>query len=126
MATLTRDTIGVLDIELTQGDDKDLTLVFNTVDLSDNVIPLDLRQYSVIRLDVKSQKDVNEKPFISFTVANGLTIGGTDFNVLTLSFSGQFTQTPAASWYYDIKFTNASGTKHLIEGSISIKKVVTK
>jgi hypothetical protein len=126
MAVVLRDTAGIMHIELTQGDNKDLALTFETVNLADVVVPLDLRTYSAIRLDVKSQKDVNEKPFISFSLGNGLIVGGANFNVLSFSFTDQFMPSPKTFWYYDIKFTNATGTKHLIEGAITIKQVTTK
>lgn len=126
MATLIKDTVGVLDIELIQGDDKTVTLAFSTVNLAEQTVPLDLRQYSAIRLDVKSAKDVNERPFFSFTLGNGLTVSGEDFNVLTFSFTTQFVATAQTSWFYDIKFTSVEGVKHLIEGSINVQKTVTK
>ena len=126
MAAITRDQIGILDINLIQGDDKTVTLTFQTVNLAGETVPLDLRQYSAIRLDVKSQKDVSERPFFSFTLGNGLTISGEDFNVLTFTFTTQFVATAQTVWFYDIKFTSVDGVKHLVEGSINISKIVTK
>lgn len=126
MAKLERDQIGVLDIELIQGDDKPMVLVFNTKNLDDETTPLDLRQYSLIRLDVKSQKDVNERPFLSWTVGKGLAISGDDFNVLNFEFKQEFNATAQTQWYYDIKFVSIDGVNHFVEGAISIKKTVTK
>lgn len=126
MATIAKDQIGVLDINLIQGDDKTVTLTFQTLNLAGGQVPLDLRQYSAIRLDVKSQKDVNERPFFSFTLGNGLTVSGADFNVLTFEFTTQFVSTEQNVWFYDIKFTSVDGVKHLVEGSINIQKIVTK
>jgi hypothetical protein len=126
MATITKDQIGVLDINLIQGDNKTLTLVFTTLNLSNVSVPLDLRQYTAIRLDVKSQKDVNERPFFSFALGSGLAISGASFNVLTFTFTTQFVATAQTEWFYDIKFTSAEGVKHLVEGSINIQKIVTK
>jgi hypothetical protein len=126
MATTQQDQIGVLDINLIQGDIKTLTLVFTTLNLAEETVPLDLRQYTAIRLDVKSQKDVNERPFFSFTLGNGLTVSGASFNVLSFEFTTEFVATAQTVWFYDIKFTSAEGVKHLIEGSINIQKIVTK
>jgi len=126
MATIEKDVQGVLDIQLIQGDDAPISLVFETLDALGDPVPLDLRTYSAIRLDVKSQKDVNEKPFISLSLGKGLTILGDNFNVLFFELLQQFNDTDSVSWFYDIKFTNAEGTKHLIAGSISIDRSVTK
>lgn len=126
MATTPQDQIGTLDINLVQGDSKSLTLVFTTLNLANAVVPLDLRQYTAIRLDVKSQKDVNERPFFSFALGSGLTISGASFNVLSFEFTTQFVATAQPVWYYDIKFTSAEGARHLLGGLINIKKIVTK
>lgn len=126
MATIPKDQIGELNINLVQGDDKTLTLTFNTVNLQGDPVPMDLRDYSAIRLDVKSNKDVNERPFFSFTIGNGLEIIGEDYNVLQFTFTTQFLLTAQTVWYYDIKFTALDGIKHLLEGVILIHKTVTK
>ena len=126
MATIEKDKQGLLNIQLIQGDGKPISLTFLMTTPLGAIAPIDLRTYSAIRLDVKSQKDVNEKPFISLSLGKGLVISGFNFNVLSFELLEQFNRTSLASWYYDVKFTNASGTKHLIAGLISIDRSVTK
>lgn len=126
MATIQRDEIGTLDINLIQGDSKTVSLKFEVINLDEEQVPIDLRDFTAIRLDVKSKRDVNERPFISFTVGNGLIIAGEYFNVLQFTFSNQFLATAQTIWYYDIKFTDLSIVKHLVEGVINIKRIGTK
>lgn len=126
MATLEKDEIGVLDIQLIQGDSKTISLTFNQVDAEGLTVPIDLTAYESIRLDVKSRKDAAEKPFISWRVGSGLTILGDDNEVLKFSFGSEFLSTAADVWYYDIKFNLAGEIAHYIEGQITVKPVITK
>jgi hypothetical protein len=128
MATIQKDTLGVLNIELIQNAFKEVRLVFNAPDLLDpeEVVPLDLRTFEPIRLDVKARKNVNERPFISWSVGNGLAIAGEDFNQLVFNFENEFTNTEQTDWFYDIKVTTPSGPAYWIEGVINVSKVVTK
>lgn len=126
MATLQKDTLGVLNIELIQNAFKEVRLVFNSETPLGATVPIDLRTFEPLRLDVKARKNVNERPFISKTVGNGLTIEGGDFNQLVFSFENEFTNTDQSEWYYDLKVTSISGPAYWLEGVINISKVVTK
>ena len=126
MATVQRDEIGVLNIELNQGGNKPIFLVFNQKNVEGATVPVNLTDYDLIRLDVKSRKDVMEAPFISWQVGEGLTISGENSNVLNFEFSQEFIRTAAPSWYYDIKFVRSERVSRFIEGQITIKQVTTK
>ena len=126
MATAIVGTIGVLNIELRQGDSRPIFLTFNQTPPSGISEPMDLTEFTSIRLDVKTRKDIAEAPFISWQVGSGLTISGENSNVLNFEFTREFTKTGAVSWFYDIKFERADSIAHLIEGVITINPVATK
>jgi hypothetical protein len=128
VATIQKDTLGVLDIELIQNAAKEIRLVFTSPDFDnpETQVPLDLRTFEPIRLDVKARKNVNERPFISFTVGRGLAIDGEDFNQLVFGFENEFTNADQTEWFYDLKVTTPAGPQYWIEGVIRITKSVTK
>lgn len=126
MALLQKDEIGILDIELVQNAKKDILLTFETVELENETIPLDLRTVEPIRMDVKARANVNEKPFISWAVGRGLTITGEDFNLLSFSFENEFTNTEQTEWFYDLKVGGELGPKYYIKGKITVDNRVTK
>jgi hypothetical protein len=88
--------------------------------------PIDLEQYTDIKMDVKSQVDVNAVPFISWTIGYGLSIEGDDDNVLVFTFSDEFLDSQSYQWDYDILFTDADGNTTLVGGIINVRRVVTK
>jgi hypothetical protein len=77
-------------------------------------------------MDVKARVNVNEKPFISWTVGRGLTITGEDFNLLSFSFENEFTNTEQTEWFYDLKVGGELGPKYYIKGKITVDNRVTK
>ena len=125
MAAIQTTRLGRLDINLIQGDNKAVSLVFRDKDPLGVLTPIDLTDYSVIKMDIKTKVDVNETPFISWTVGNGLTISGDDNNILSFEFSQQFNASQNLEWTYDIKFIKASKVMHLIEGVVRVQRVVT-
>jgi hypothetical protein len=126
MATLKKDQIGVLDIQLIQGNNKPVSLIFKEKDILGELTPIDLTEYSSIKMDVKRKIDVNEAPFISWEVGDGLTISGTDDNVLNFEFAQEFFETQIIEWFYDLKFIKDTKVSHLIKGVIRVQKVTTK
>ena len=114
-----------MDINLIQGDNKAVSLVFRDKNPLGVLTPIDLTDYSVIKLDIKTRVDVNETPFISWTVGDGLTISGDDNNVLSFEFGQEFNASQNLEWTYDIKFIKDSKVMHLIEGIIRVQRVVT-
>lgn len=116
---------GRLDINLIQGDNKAITLVFKDRDPAGVLTPIDLTDYSVIKMDVKTRVDVNETPFITFTVGSGLTISGVDNNILSFEFGQQFYASQNLEYFYDMRFTKDAKIIHLIEGVIRVERVTT-
>lgn len=125
MAAIQSTKLGRLDINLIQGDNKAVSLVFRDKDPLGVLTPIDLTDYSVIKMDIKTRVDVNETPFISWTVGNGLTISGVDSNILSFEFGQQFNASQNLEWTYDMKFIKNSKVMHLIDGVIRIQRVVT-
>ena len=125
MATNIGDqNIGNLNLFLKQGNTKTFTLSFyNRV--NGVRTPIDLTQYSSIKMDVKSKVNINTDPFISWYLDYGLTISGDDNNVLSFTFDEEFKVTQQVTWYYDILFTDVNGNNTLVGGTINDKKVVT-
>jgi hypothetical protein len=126
MANTGSQSIGSLNIFLKQGNTQTFRLAFNNVLPNGTKEPIDLNQYTEIKLDVKSKVDVNATPFISWDLADGLTIEGDDDNVLAFTFTDEFLASQSDKWYYDILFTDADGNMTMVGGIINIRRVVTK
>ena len=119
-------SIGSLNIFLKQGNTQTFRLAFNNVLPNGTKEPIDLNQYTDIKLDVKSKVDVNATPFISWDLTDGLTIEGDDDNVLAFTFTDEFLASQSDKWNYDILFTDADGNLTMVGGIINIRRVVTK
>jgi hypothetical protein len=119
-------SIGSLNIFLKQGNTQTFRLAFNNVLPNGTKEPIDLNQYTEIKLDVKSKVDVNATPFISWDLDEGLTIEGDDDNVLAFTFTDEFLASQSDKWNYDILFTDADGNLTMVGGIINIRRVVTK
>jgi hypothetical protein len=119
-------SIGSLNIFLKQGNTQTFRLAFNNVLPNGTKEPIDLTQYTEIKLDVKSKVDVNATPFISWDLTEGLTIEGDDDNVLSFTFTDEFLASQSDKWNYDILFTDADWNLTIVGGIINIRRVVTK
>jgi hypothetical protein len=119
-------SIGNLNIFLKQGNTQRFRLAFNNVLPDGTKEPIDLNQYTEIKLDVKSKVDVNATPFISWDLTDGLTIEGDDDNVLSFTFTDEFLASQSDKWNYDILFTDVDGNLTMVGGIINIRRVVTK
>jgi hypothetical protein len=126
MANIGSQSIGNLNIFLKQGNTQTFRLAFNNVLPNGTKEPIDLNQYTEIKLDVKSKVDVNATPFISWDLDDGLTIEGDDDNVLAFTFTDEFLASQSDKWNYDILFTDADGNLTIVGGIINIRRVVTK
>ena len=126
MANIGSQSIGNLNIFLKQGNTQSFRLAFNTIQPDGTKTPIDLTQYSTIKMDVKSKVDVNATPFIEWDLTDGLTIEGDDNNILVFTFTNEFLASQADKWNYDILFTDTDGNQTLVGGVINIKTVVTK
>ena len=126
MANIGNQSIGNLNLFVKQGNKQTFRLAFNNVLPNGTKEPIDLEQYTDIKMDVKSQVDVNAVPFISWTIGYGLSIEGDDDNVLVFTFSDEFLDSQSYQWDYDILFTDLDGNTTLVGGVINVRRVVTK
>ncbi len=115
MANLLGPNQGVLNISNIQGNYLSVPMQFK----SGNTL-INLTQFTEIKMEIKKTYNVNEAPFLEFTVGNGLVISGASNSVLTFVLSDDFWDTQDARWVYDITFETASGQKYTyIKGTIT-------
>lgn len=115
MANLIGPIQGVLNISNVQGNHLEVPLQFK----SGNT-PIDLSQFVQIKMEIKKTYNVNEAPFLIFTLGDGLDVSGDDNDVLSFVLGGDFWDTQDARWVYDITFENAEGEKYTyIKGTIT-------
>jgi hypothetical protein len=116
MANLNAFKQGVLNISSIQGNYLEVPLTFK--DGAGD--PIDLTQYTEIRMEIKKTYNVNEEAFLVFTVGQGLTISGDDNEILTFVLDEYFWESQTTRWVYDIVFENAQGEKFtFIKGTIT-------
>ena len=126
MASISSDKLGVLNITLNQGDNRAVSLIFRNRDPLGTYTPIDLMQYSEIKMDIKETIDINAIAFISWAVVSGLTISGDNNEILSFEFEQEFYESQNTQWFYDMKFIKASKVMHLIKGVVNVNKVTTK
>jgi hypothetical protein len=115
MANLNSPKQGILNISNVQGNYLEVPMTFTT-----GGNPIDLTTFDAIKMEVKKTYNVNETPFLEFTVGNGLTISGTNDNILTFVLDETFWQSQTTKWVYDITFENNSGERYTyIKGTIT-------
>lgn len=105
MANLNAFKQGVLNISSIQGNYLEVPLTFK----DGNGDPIDLTAFVEIRMEIKKTFNVNETPFLVFTVGDGFTISGTGNNTLTFVLDEYFWESQTTRWVYDIVFENAQG-----------------
>jgi len=117
MANLNAPKQGVLNITLVQGN----YLSVPTTWKNGLGQPIDLDDFDAIRMEVKKTYNVNETPFLTFTVGNGLTISGVNNNILTFVCDDVFWNSQTTKWVYDITFETALGEKYTyLKGTITV------
>ena len=115
MANLNSPKQGILNISNVQGNYLEVPLTFTT-----GGNPIDLTTFDSIKMEVKKTYNVNETTFLEFTVGNGLTISGTNDNILTFVLDETFWTSQTTKWVYDITFENGSGERYTyIKGTIT-------
>lgn len=84
---------------------------------TDTVTPIDLTQFAKIQMDVL---DDYQNLIFSLSLGSGLSVIGTDDNVLSIQFTGDQTELMTRSLYnYDILMQTSSGYNvYLIGGKI--------
>jgi hypothetical protein len=117
MANLNAPKQGILNITLVQGNYLEVPTTWkNGLDQ-----PIDLTDFDAIRMEVKKTYNVNETPFLTFTVGNGLTISGVNSNILTFVCDDVFWDSQTTKWVYDITFETALGEKYTyLKGTITV------
>lgn len=120
-----QNEIGIVPIDLIRGNNKAYTLSFFDLDLFNVEIPIDLRLYDSIRMDIKKRTEVEMPVVKSLAVGSGLEIIGADFNVLQISFDRDFINVNDIQYIYDILFREGADFKTLIGGFVNIKNTVT-
>jgi hypothetical protein len=117
MANLNGPKQGVLNITIVQGN----YLSVPTTWKNGLEQPIDLTTFDAIRMEVKKTYNVNETPFLTFTVGNGLTISGVNSNILTFILDDVFWNSQTTKWVYDIVFETATGEKYTyLKGNITV------
>lgn len=115
MANLNSPKQGVLNISNVQGNFLIVPMTFTT-----GGNPIDLTTFDAIKMEIKKTYNVNETPFLEFTVGNGLTISGTNNNILTFVLDETFWTSQTTKWVYDITFENFLGEKYTwVKGTIT-------
>lgn len=118
--TSSRNSIGKVDFTVRQNQqyDIDFTLIKDTV-------PIDLTQYTAIKLQVKRSK--SSAAIVELSIGNGLTVSGDDDNVLSTHFTKEQTKTLSCqTYYYDILMSKPSSNVYYIEGTITVKLTTTR
>lgn len=117
----TVNSIGKYDFIVRQNEDLLRDLVFERPVNS----PLDLRQYSVIKLQVKHSKTA--PAIIELSLGSGLVISGTDSNILQVAITAAQTKIlTCESYYYDVLTATTDINKYYLEGKITIKTTATR
>ncbi|UOX35314.1 hypothetical protein LXD69_07285 [Flavobacterium sediminilitoris] len=117
---ISRGTIGKYDFSVRQNQDHNVDLSFIK-----NELPLDLTLYTSIKLQVKPSKQ--SSAIISLDTVSGLTISGSDNNVLAVAFTAAQTKELCnETYYYDILFVGAANNNYYLEGKITVKKSATR
>ena len=103
----------LLDIQLIQGDSKDVVLSFNV----DAGQPLPLIGYS-IRMDIKSEDKFTAPPVLQKGIGGGLTVNQ---NSLTISFGAETKDLLLGTYYYDILFAMGGKEVRMVAGRLLFK-----
>jgi hypothetical protein len=117
MANLNSPKQGILNITIIQGNYLEVPTTWK----NGQGQPIDLTSFDAIRMEVKKTYNVNETPFLVFTVGNGLTISGADDNILTFVLGDVFWNSQTTKWVYDMTFETATGEKYTyLKGTITV------
>jgi len=118
--TSTKEAIGKYDFMVYQNQNHNVDLKFNA-----DALPLDLTQYSAIKLQVKHSKSA--PAIVELSIGSGLEISGVDSNVLKVSMTAAQTKTlTCESYYYDVLMVGATANVYYLEGKITIKTTGTR
>jgi hypothetical protein len=117
----TTNSIGKYDFIVRQNEDLLRDLIFE----SPADTPLDLTQYSAIKLQVKHSKSA--PAIVELSIDNGLKIIGADSNVLQVAMTAAQTKLlTCESYYYDVLTATPTTNVYYLEGKITIKTTGTR
>lgn len=116
----TKNSIGKYDFIVRQNETHNVDLKFSSY-----ADPLDLTQYSAIKLQVKHSKSA--PPIIELALGSGLAISGVDSNVLKVSMTAAQTKLLSCeSYYYDVLTATLTSNIYPLEGKITVKNTGTR
>ena len=122
MASIAAPKPGVLDIEVTQGEDLEVTLEITDGDNN----PINLTLFDEIKMDVRESYNVNRTPLFSIDLDSGFIISGEFFNLLKFILGEQFYASQKVEWVYDVRFRLGTKKPRYLMGAIKVNLVSTK
>lgn len=115
-----KNSIGKYDFLIRQNESHTFDLSFKS-----NDVPIDLTQYTEIKLQVKKQK--GSSSIIQLSVGNGLVVSGPSHNVLKVSMSANQTKLLSCeAYYYDVLLSKPGLNIYYVEGVITVKRSTTR
>ena len=117
--------IGIVNLHIIRGNTKEFNLSFFETLVDGTEVPINLTLYDSIKMDIKKRQDINSPVLQAFIISDGLSIFGSDNNILRINFNREFIDVNDIQYYYDILFEKGAEFETLIKGMIDIKSVVT-
>ena len=118
--TSLKSTIVKYDFTVRQNENYNVDLNFGN-----DITPLDLTQYSAIRLQVKHSKSA--PAIIELTLGSGLEILGINSNILNVSLTAAQTKLlTCETYYYDVLTAKPESNIYYLEGKITVKNTGTR
>lgn len=118
--TSTKSSIGKYDFIIRQNENHNVDLAFDS-----NGTPLDLTQYSAIKLQIKHSKSA--PAIIELALGSGLEIAGANSNILKVAMTAAQTKLlTCESYYYDVLTATATTNVYYLEGKITVKNTGTR
>lgn len=115
--------IGRFDFEVIQNQETVYDLTFNS--LTEPATPIDLTQYTAIKLQVKRKK--GESAIVELSLGSGLSVIGEDFNKLHIAFTAEQTSKLCLDSYcYDVLMAKPGANVYYVEGTINPRKTGTR
>lgn len=112
--------IGKYDFSIRQNEVHEMDLTFIKAS-----VPIDLTQYSAIKMQVKYSKSA--PALLSFSIGSGLEIKSDANNVLGVSFTADQTKSLACQvYFYDVMMVKNGKNDYLLEGKITVKQSLTR
>lgn len=109
-----------------RGDTFSELLVFYTL-VDETETPIDLTIYDNIKMELRRGTNRRTMLIGTFTIGDGLTIGGDNNNELVINYPTTITDELSTGKYYrDIRFVSGSDVQTLLEGVIIVTENITE